>query len=137
MVIVKNKIIPPAGIKALTAWPLLFVRARKMSEEDMRHEEIHGEQQKELLAVGVGTAIVLAMLGCGWWSLLALPMFLWVYGGMWLWQVITLACKGTGQVWRAAYRRNPLEREAYFFEGDSGYLSRREWFAWKHFMGEG
>lgn len=134
MIIVKNKIIPPPGFKALTIWPWLFVRAKYITEKDMRHEEIHGCQQKELLVCGVVLAILLALAGCGWWSLMALPLWLWVYAGMWLWQVVVMACKGAGNIWQAAYRRNPLEREAYFFEGDEGYVERRKAFAWTNFM---
>ena len=62
------------------------------------------------------------MIGCGWWSLLALPLYLWVYVVLYL----VAKLKGADN----AYRANPLEREAYMFEGDSTYLDRRRPFAW-------
>jgi hypothetical protein len=127
MIVVKNKIIPPAGIKALTAWPLLFVRAKYMTEQDMRHEGIHGEQQKEILCVAVVLCAVSWLAGLGWWSLLCLPLYVWLYAALWLW-----AYAKTGDV-DEAYKANPLEREAYFFDGDTGYLDRRRWFAWWQF----
>lgn len=132
MIVIKNKIIPPPGFKALTIWPCLFVRAKYMTEKDMRHEEIHGCQQKELLVCGVVLAILLALAGCGWWSLMALPLWLWVYVGLWVYAAIK--CLTGGEALGTAYRKNPLEREAYFFEGDEGYIERRKAFAWTNFM---
>ena len=48
MIIVKNKIIPFDGYKAMTIWPFVFVRS-ELSEIDMNHEKIHGRQQVEML----------------------------------------------------------------------------------------
>ena len=48
MIIVKNKIIPFNGYKAMTIWPFVFVRS-ELSEIDMNHEKIHGRQQVEML----------------------------------------------------------------------------------------
>lgn len=66
MIVVKNKIIPPSGVKAMAFWPWLFVRAKYMSERDMRHEEIHGCQQRELLLVAVVLRVVSGLSGLGW-----------------------------------------------------------------------
>ena len=134
MIIIKNKIIPPPGFKALTIWPWLFVRAKYMTDKDMRHEEIHGCQQKELLVCGVVLTILLALAGCGWWSLMALPLWLLVYAGMWVYAAVR--CVTSGEALGTAYRENPLEKEAYFFEGDEGYVERRKAFAWTNFMQE-
>lgn len=50
MIIVKNKIIPFDGYKAMTIWPFVFVRS-ELSEIDMNHEKIHGRQQVEMLCL--------------------------------------------------------------------------------------
>jgi hypothetical protein len=131
MIVIRNKILPPSGIKALTAWPLLFVRAKYMTERDERHEGIHGEQQKEMLCVGAILGAMCWVLGAGWWSLLALPLYLWVYCGLYITGLLM------GRNWRgglSAYRWNPMEREAYQFEGDTDYLNRRRRFAWYLFL---
>lgn len=112
MIVVKNKIIPPAGFKALTVWPFLFVRAKYITKRDIRHEEIHGCQQRELLVVG----------------------FLVLYCLFWVWKFIEGVLKGQGSVLNYAYKQNPLEREAYFFEGDEEYLERRKLFAWVTYL---
>lgn len=48
MIVVKNKIIPFDGYKAITIWPFVFVRS-ELSDIDMNHEKIHGRQQVEML----------------------------------------------------------------------------------------
>ena len=131
LIVVKNKIIPPSGVKAMAFWPWLFVRAKYMSERDMRHENIHGRQQVEMLVVGVILAVVLWLCGCGWWSLLALGLYYWVYIGFYLAGKLLGTDRRDGL---SAYRWNPFEREAYMFEGDADYLNRRKLFAWYLFL---
>ena len=125
MIVIKNQLIPLPGYKAMTLWPFIFVRAKYMTERDMRHEEIHGAQQLELLVVGAALAVVMAIMGCGWWSLLALPLYAYVYFALWVW---------AGFKYDDAYKNNPMEREAYFFEGDDWYLEHRRPFAWTEFF---
>ena len=128
MFVVYNKIIPFPGNKAMVVWPFLFVRSDCMTEKGYRHEEIHGRQQLEMLPIAYVLAGILWLCGCGWWSLLALPLYFWLYGLLWLvWLIITLDTK-------MAYRQNPFEREAYLFEGDPTYLERRRPFAWLTYL---
>ena len=128
MITIYNKIIPFPGMKAMTVWPVLFIRSDYMTEKDMRHEEIHGRQQVEMLPIAYVLAALMVLCGCGWWSLLALPLYFIVYGVLWLvWLIKTLNTK-------MAYRQNPLEREAYLFEGDPTYLERRRPFAWVTYL---
>ena len=129
MKIIKNKIIPFQGFKAMCLWPFLFVRSELMKEKDIQHELIHGEQQKELLIVGVIVGVIMLLLGCGWLSLLALPMYFWVYGLLYIWVLIFSDDNDS-------YKANPLEKEAYFFEGDEGYVERRKPFAWLNFIND-
>ena len=128
MKIVYNKIIPFFGCKALTLWPFVFVRSKYMTNQDKRHEDIHGRQQREMLPIAVALAAVLWICGCGWWSLLDLPLYFYVYGLLWLYELLMTFDTDM------AYKLNPLEKEAYFFDGDDGYLDRRRPFGWIQFL---
>lgn len=46
---IRNSIIPAKGFKAITIWPFVFYRGEKPNDSTVRHENIHGSQQKELL----------------------------------------------------------------------------------------
>lgn len=132
---VRNKIIPFAGCKALTVWPLLFQRAKYMTDADLRHEAIHGRQQREMLCVGAVLAVVLAAGGCGWWSVAALPVYFWWYGAEYVLRVCRCWIAGGRQEdLHDAYRTVSFEREAYFFQGDDGYLERRRRFCWARYV---
>lgn len=50
MKIIINKIIPFKGYKAITFWPFIFAR-KELDKYALNHENIHGEQQKELLVI--------------------------------------------------------------------------------------
>ena len=131
MIVVRNTIIPFPGFIAITLWPFVFVRRQawaRFTNNVMRHERIHGRQQVELLLVGAVLAVLMALGGCGWWSLLALPLFLWLYGLEWL---LGLACFGDSS---AAYRNISFEREAYDNEHDADYLNERRPFAWLRYI---
>lgn len=123
MEVVYSKIIPFAGYQAITLWPFIFVRTKNVTDVLLNHENIHGRQQVEVLAVAVVLSVLLLLIGCSWWSLLALPLYLWIYVGLWLYMCIR---KGFDK----AYKANPLEREAYIYERDEWYLSERTPFAW-------
>ena len=97
--IIYNNIIPFKGFKALTAWPFIFVRkGARYTEVDDRHENIHCEQQKEMLAVF---------------------FFLW-YGIEWLIRLIQYRNTIT------AYKNISFEREAYSHQGELDYLDKRK-----------
>ena len=125
MKILLNKIIPPSGFIALTAWPFIFCR-NALKDVDVNHELIHGEQQKEMLVVGI--VITIAMYSCGgvWWlSALAIPIYFWLYGTEWLIRLILYRNK------KEAYRNISLEQEAYVNQSDFGYIpSKRRRFSW-------
>ena len=125
--LVFNDIITFRGFLSMCLWPYIFVRNSAASRYNTvvnNHEHIHAEQQKEMLAVGLVFAAILSLLGCGWWSLFALPLFLWWYGVDW---VVRLVQYGDGH---KAYRNISFEREAYAHEKDLEYLSHRRRFAW-------
>lgn len=50
MIIIKNKILPFKGYKAVTIWPFIFCRG-ELTDIDVNHEKIHGRQQLELLII--------------------------------------------------------------------------------------
>lgn len=136
---------PFGSFEALTAWPFLFLRRDKeITEVDIRHEKIHGAQQGEMMAIGAPLAGILAFF-CGWWSLLALPLFYWMYGVCWVIEFVRcLVDKERGQA-SVQYRQRNLvhriahaiifEREAYIMQSDETYLKHRSWYAWKEFIG--
>ena len=132
MLTIKNKWIPVGReSNAMTIWPLLFVRSDRMkyfTKRVERHEKIHARQQRELTAVGFFLSLMLIPAGCGWWALLPLGLFYWLYG---LFYVIGWA------KWRNhkdAYTSIPFEQEAYTYDSCSDYLDEREPFAWREFV---
>ena len=131
MIIVRNTVIPFQGFIAITLWPFIFVRRQawaRFTNDVIRHERIHGRQQVEMLAVGAVIATVLALCGAGWWSLLALPLFLWLYVLEWLLAIVHYGSS------RLAYRAISFEREAYANEHDPDYLKQRKPFAWLRYI---
>ena len=131
MIKVFNNIIPVSGFVALAIWPLLFIRKKaawRFDETAERHEEIHGEQQKEMLVIGAAMALVLAVCGCGWWSLFALPLFFYWYGIEWLIKWVYYRNAHT------AYKNIGFEREAYSNQSDIVYLCDRKPFAWLDYI---
>ena len=99
-----------------------------MMAKDIRHEYIHGRQQREMLVVGILLFIVFSVLGLHQLAVLSIPLYFWLYGAFWLYHFIKT------RDLKMAYRQNPFEKEAYFFEGDGDYLNRRKWFAWTKFI---
>lgn len=103
MKLVRNSILPPKSHKLLTLWPYIFVRKEtRVYEPDVRHETIHGEQQKEMLIV----------------------LFLLWYGLEWLVRLIIYRNA------HKAYKMIGFEQEAYLNELDAEYLKRRKRYAW-------
>ena len=132
MIKVYNNIIPAKGFMAMTIWPLLFIKKKeawRFNANDERHENIHGEQQKEMLAVGGIIAACMLLLGCGWWSLVPIPLFFWWYLTEWLLRLIF----GKGN----AYRNISFEREAFGNEKNEIYLAQRKRFAWVKYITKG
>ena len=107
MIQIHNDFIPFRGYKAMTLLCFIFVRnGFELDEEDIRHESIHWEQQKEMLI---------------------LPFFLW-----YLIEFIVNLFKFND--WSKAYRNISFEREAYDFEKKKYYLEWRKRFAWFNYL---
>ena len=104
MKIVRNRIIPFAGYKAINLFGVLFVRGdARIDERTILHESIHTAQMKEMLYVF---------------------FYLW-YVIEWF---VRLFMKGD------AYMSISFEREAYGNDCNSSYLERRKWYAWVEYL---
>ena len=109
MITIKNRLIPFRGFTALTLWPFVFVRRDLLDRYDdkaVRHERIHGRQQKEMLLIG---------------------FYLW-YGIEYL---LRLAKYRSTE---DAYCNVSFEQEAYMNQADGDYLRNRKWYAWTHYL---
>lgn len=125
MITVYNNIIPFKGYSALTIWPILFIRKdEKATAKLLRHELTHAYQQREMFFVAAGFMAVSLVLGCGWWSLLWLPLFYWWYLMEW---IVRLCIYGNA---RTAYKNIAFEREAKKNENNINYNKERCSFAW-------
>ena len=128
MIKIFSNIIPFEGFLAMTVWPVVFIRKElreKYTATVDRHENIHAEQQKEVLMV----AIVLIMATAVWtgsaWALMWLPLYFYLYIAEWL---LRLAFGDND-----AYRHISFEMEAYNHEDEPCYLQQRVPFNWLFF----
>jgi hypothetical protein len=104
MKIIRNKIIPFNGFKAINIFGVLFVRERaNIDVKTINHEEIHTAQMKEMLYIF---------------------FYLW-YIVEW---IVRLFYKGN------AYKNISLEKEAYSNESDMFYLSNRKKYSWMKYI---
>lgn len=127
MKIIKCKWFPPSGNKAIALLPFIIVRAKmfwSFTEYDENHECIHLRQQLEMLIFGALMTVGLWLLGCGWWSLFALPLFFYWYGIEYL---IRLCIYRNHN---AAYKNVAFEQEAYDNQDKIDYNDSRKLFAW-------
>lgn len=131
MIRVVNNLIPFKGYTAMTVWPFLFIRKGvKVTESLMRHEVTHAYQQREMFFVGLFFAILLAVVGCGWWSLLCLPVFYWWYLIEWLVKWAIYKNRNT------AYKNLAYEREARENANKKTYNDSRCSFSWVKYIKE-
>lgn len=107
MKIVRCSWFPPRGFAAITlVWWLIIKDGVKVTSRLINHEDIHCEQQKEMMV---------------------LPFFVW-YGIEYLFRL--LQYRNTGK----AYRNISFEREAYENELNMGYLNKRSYFEWINYL---
>lgn len=104
MKVIRNKLIPFKGFKAINLFGILFVRKEAiMNERTMNHEKIHTAQMQELGYVF---------------------FYLW-YVVEW---ILRLFMKGN------AYRNIKFEQEAYTNETEKDYLRMRKHYSWLRFF---
>lgn len=107
MKIIYNNIIPFKGFKAINLFGMLFVRkGMNMTDIDIRHEQIHTAQQREML-----------------------------YVFFYLWYVIEWAIRlCLYRHAHKAYRNISFECEAYDMQRDLLYLDDRKHYAWVKYL---
>ena len=107
MKIVKNNFIPFEGFKCMQFLNIIFVRdGYELSDKDIRHEEIHWAQQKEMF-------IIFFWL---WY------IFEWLFRSVAYWS------------FRKAYKYMSFEMEAYFHDDLLYYLEHREKYYWTKYL---
>lgn len=125
-----NNILPSKKFTALTIWPLVFIQRAKerlFNNVAENHENIHGYQQVEMIPIGVVLAIAFFFI-IGWWALLLIPIFFWLYIIEWVVRLIIYCDKDE------AYRNISTEQEAYDHQAERYYLDVRKHFAWLRYM---
>ena len=115
MIVIKSSWFPFGDYDAMALFPFVFVKG-EVPNRVIRHEQIHLEQQKELLIIGFLFLYVVFFVS---W-------FLWYFIFEWR---VTIK-----QAWNEAYKRNPFEAEAYDNEWDEYYLEKRELFNWVNYL---
>ena len=123
-IIVKNSIVPFGKYDAMAVFPFVFIKGN-VSDKVIRHEKIHCQQQREMGTIGVILAAILFLAGCGWWSLLSLPLFYWWYG---IEYVVRLILNGD------KYFDISFEKEAYINDDSTDYIDSRQPFAWVEYL---
>lgn len=105
MKIIKNKIIPFGSYYAINIFGYCFTK-RDLKDWQIRHEQIHSEQMKELYYIPFYI----------WYCLEFLIKLLYYFN------------------WQKAYKAISFEREAYFYQEWNYYISYRKKYAWKEFI---
>lgn len=109
MKIIYNNILPPKGFIAINLFGILFVRnscKNRITKQTINHEAIHTTQYKELFYLG----------------------FLILYFYYWVRNLFIIGFN------HKAYKNIPFELEAYYNEGQEGYLINRPKFSWKNYI---
>lgn len=110
MKVIYNNLIPVKGFKAINIFGVLFVRKNSvMSSADMRHEQIHTAQMREMIYIF---------------------FYVW-YILEWAFRLIQYRDS------RKAYRNISFELEAYSMQYKCCYLEQRKHFAWFRYMRKG
>ena len=108
MFLIAAKYLIPKGYRGLAVFPFVFVKQAldKKNEVFVNHERIHLRQQLELLVI---------------------PFFVWYF----LEFLVRFIQYGNFDL---AYRNISFEREAYAKEKDLGYLKRRSFWSFLHYV---
>lgn len=122
MIIISNKWIPVKGFSAMTIWPFMFLREDVLiSEKLIRHEKIHGRQQREVMLLSFIIITIAVLLGCSAWWYVAVPLVFYAWYGI-EWSIRKLAGDSF------AYEHICFECEAYEKEDALLYLEDRPFF---------
>lgn len=133
MKVIRNKLIPFKGYKAMTVWPFVFVRKdQEYNEVDANHETIHGAQQVECHIVIGLILLIMACVGIFrlWW-ILCTPLFYFLFYVL----EYMIRCLAYGDN-EEGYRNISFEQEAYNMENTLPYMSFRTPFEWVKYLGK-
>ena len=153
MRIIYNKILPFKGFGLINFIGLVFSRIpeNEISRESKQHEQIHTEQQEELLATSAVLSLVFCNIFASWWYLLGVivvPFLVYflsflievcippyhnvkeIFEGKTLLDKIKAIPTWLKKVWMDAYYDNCFEREAFAKDNNPNYLIERKRFAW-------
>ena len=126
MPIIRNKVIPFPGYKAIFLYGALFMKLNaKLNELTINHESIHSKQYKELLTVGLVLFIALQLIFTPIWYV-SILLFLTI--GLSLFYVLYVLewiIKGF------KYHDISFEREAYIWQG---LPEKRKRFGWIKYL---
>lgn len=106
MKIIKNKIIPFNGYKAINIFGIIFTKG-ELSEKEINHELIHTKQMKEMLYV---------------------PFYIW-YGIEYLIKLFPNKFNLS-----KTYNAVSFEQEAYLHQAELNYLEERKHYAWWQYL---
>ena len=122
MPIIRNKIIPFPGYKAINLFGVLFAKPNaRIDEMTINHESIHSKQYKELFPIGLVLFIIIQLIFTPIWYV-SILLFLTV--GLSLFYVLYVLewiIKGF------KYHNISFEREAYIWQGDAENRKRFGW----------
>lgn len=68
MILIKNKILPIKGYKAISIFPFVFYKGDKPNKKTLNHERIHLKQQLELLIILFYIIYLVEWIFKGYWS---------------------------------------------------------------------
>lgn len=133
MIKVVNNIIPVKGKKAMTIWPFLFIRKdERMTRDDDNHEDIHSEQQMEVICIAFLLIRFLSLVFDAlsmWWVFVSPTVYYALYGLEYAFRRIVLRNDAN-----TAYKSVSFEREAYENETNYSYIKNRSMFAFIKYL---
>lgn len=123
MLVIRNKVIPFPGYKAINLFGILFAKPNaKLDELTINHESIHSRQFREV-TLALAIPVLLLSFSVSWWWVLLIPFtfYLWYVAEFMIRWAVT-------RNWDDAYWNIAFEKEAYQNEEDMHYLKSRKFF---------
>lgn len=131
MIIIKNKVIPFGGYKAINLFGFLFTKI-DLTEEYKNHENIHTAQLIECaIALALFILILTVLFSVSIWWLLISPLAFYAWYGIeyLLIRILNIKDKQTN-----CYHDISFEEEAYNNDDNLDYLDNRKPFSWIKYL---
>ena len=112
MRIIRNRVIPFSGYKAINLFGILFAKPKaKIDEMTINHESIHSKQYKEVTLV-LAIPLLALSYSVSWWWIILIPFTFYI------WYVVEFLIRwAITRNWDDAYRNIGFEKEAYVWQG--------------------